>query len=123
MRIEPEQPWARLQADVDCGLRRGGWYRVLTQEGLDVSVSAGMAELTVPRAVLEIRQTPPREWTVVSRPPNSPRVPEAMRDGYLVCPGCRHRAPLPPRWSAARLRCTQCHEMADIAWDEAYLAA
>lgn len=116
-----EQPWARLQVDADYGLRRGAWYRVVNRTSAEVNLKIGGQALTVPRAVLEFRETPPREWTVVSRPPQSPRVPESMRHGYLVCPNCRQRAPLPPRWSAERLRCSRCNQIGDVAWDEGYL--
>jgi len=63
----------------------------------------------VARSLLELRTTPPREWTVA-------RTAQAS-DPYLVCPSCRHRAQLQDG-RATTLRCPRCNELFAIAWDD-----
>jgi hypothetical protein len=87
---------------------------------LEAVVSVEGTPVTVPRPYVEIRVTPPREWTVLMNPKVSPRTPEVFRRGYLVCPGCRTRVPLPARQVADQL-CPRCSETFSIAWDEHYL--
>jgi hypothetical protein len=65
--------------------------------------------LAVARSLLELRSTPPREWTVAR--------PKDASDPYLVCPSCRHRAHLPDG-RVATLRCPRCNELFTIAWDD-----
>ncbi|MGH7751382.1 MAG: hypothetical protein ACREN5_01085 [Gemmatimonadales bacterium] len=76
-----------------------------------------MAKL--PRSLLELRVAPPCEWTVVRGPLNAARVPAGARDGYVVCPNCRHRDPLPDA-RVSTTRCPRCNEVFTVAWDEAY---
>jgi len=65
--------------------------------------------ITLARSLLELRSTPPREWTVAQ----TARSP----DPYLVCPGCRHRARVPDS-RVGTLRCPRCNELFTIAWDD-----
>jgi hypothetical protein len=63
----------------------------------------------VARSLLELRGTPPREWTVACAALGA--------DPYLVCPGCRHRARFPDA-SVAATRCPRCNEIFTISWDD-----
>jgi len=98
---EGEPQWARLKTAVDLPLRLGAWYRVVAPvTALEVVVSIQGTRVSVPRPYVELRATPPGEWTVVRNPKvRSERTPQGLRQGYIVCPGCRRRVELP----AARL--------------------
>ncbi len=111
--------WARLHSFATGGLRLGAWYPVvaLTAREAQVRVRGRLAQ--VPRSLLEFRVAPPREWTVVRGPLNAARVPVGVREGYLVCPNCRHRDSLPDT-RVPTTRCPQCNEAFTVAWDEAY---
>jgi len=110
--------WARLLANVECRLRRGGWYRVLRLEPVEAELDVQVKPVIVLIPFLEIRQTPPSAWTVVQRPANAVNLPPSWGTEYAVCPNCRHRERLPghPR----RLRCERCHHEFAVAWDERY---
>jgi len=114
--------WARLRMDVNCGLRRGAWYRVdsLTPNETVVSVSGEPRPLA--RRLLEIRSVRPRRWTIVRQQTLFPRPPEWISGTYVVCPNCGGRMPLPPRM-ATRLSCVRCQGLFRIAWNETYLRA
>ncbi len=111
--------WARVNTAVDVPLRRGGWYRVVAPvTRLEVVVSVQGKRVSVPRTAVEIRATPPREWTVVRNPPVDPdRTPEVFRIGYIVCPACRNRVALPATRLAKQL-CARCSETFPITWDD-----
>lgn len=114
--------WARLKTAVEVPLRRGAWYRVVAPvTRLEVVVSVQGKRVSVPRPYVEIRATPPREWTLVSNPTVEPeRTPESFRRGYIVCPACRNRVALPATRPAKQL-CPRCRQTFAIAWDEKYL--
>src|ERR1700716_1617124 len=59
--------WARLQADVNCNLRRGAWYRLIKAQGLAAVVDVKGTPVAVVRAFLQMSNSPPRKWTVVPR--------------------------------------------------------
>ena len=101
--------WARLQTPARCGLRWGAWYPVMGLTPREAQLWVRGRGLAVARSLLELRSTPPREWTVART--------TAASDPYLVCPSCRHRAHLPDG-RAATLRCPRCNELFTIAWDE-----
>src|SRR2546427_1316533 len=100
--------WARLQTPARCGLRWGAWYPVMGLTAREAKLWVRGRSLAVTRSLLELRSTPPREWTVA-------RTKDAS-DPYLVCPSCRHRAHLPDG-RVATLRCPRCNELFAIAWD------
>ena len=101
--------WARLQTPARCGLRWGAWYPVMGLSPREAQLWVRGRALAVARSLLELRSTPPHEWTVA-------RTPDAS-DPYLVCPSCRHRAPLPDG-RVATLRCPRCNELFTVAWDD-----
>lgn len=111
--------WARLRADVSCGLRRGAWYRVirLTKDQAVLEVTGDPAR--VPRRVLQTAFSPPVRWSVVPRPRDAANLPHDWGSRYAVCPGCRTRAPI--SGYPVDLRCAQCNRVFQIAWDERYL--
>ena len=111
--------WARLQADVNCNLRRGAWYRLIKAQGLAAVVDVKGTPVAVVRAFLQVSNTPPRKWTVVPRPRNTPRSID-IGEHYLVCPSCRDRVAFHGRPS--RMTCARCRVEFAIDWDEQYLA-
>ncbi len=113
--------WARLAGAVDVPLRRGGWYPVVSHTALEAVLNVeGGKPVSVPRPYLEIRAAPPTEWTVLRNPTVAPRTPDIFRLGYIVCPACRNRVPLPAAQVAKQL-CPRCSETFPIAWHERYL--
>jgi len=113
-----QMQWARLYAAVDCPLRRGAWYRVVSQTNLEVVVDVRGQAVSVARPLVEIRTAPPREWTVVTTAGG--RGPANLQSGYAVCPNCQHRAVL-PFTRVPKLHCPRCKQLFPIAWDERYL--
>ncbi|HVH68125.1 MAG TPA: hypothetical protein VM716_09680 [Gemmatimonadales bacterium] len=99
------QQWARLQADYDCSLRRGAWYRVLSVSQLEVVVEVHDKPVMIARPFLELVAVPPRRWTVIERATVSRREPR-LGKRYAVCPSCRERVPLAGRPS--RMKCRRC---------------
>ena len=75
----------------------------------EVQVWVRGRNMAVARALVELRNSPPREWAVAR--------PERAADPYLVCPGCRHRAQLPDS-QVSTLRCPRCNDLFPIAWSE-----
>jgi len=113
--------WGRLQADVDCSLRRGAWYRVTAIGELEAVVDIGRKPQSVPSFLLQIVSEPPRLWTVVPRPDGAVRMPRDWTR-YAVCPSCRERAALPSRGRPRSLDCQRCRGTFEIDWSEGYLA-
>src|SRR5438309_10112762 len=113
--------WARLQEDVDCKMRRGGWYRVTQVTGLNAIVEVNRQPLAVPSYAIEIVATPPRCWTVVPLPRRASRLAAELGPRYRVCPSCRHRARLEQR--ALAMTCTRCPVRLEIATGETYPAS
>ena len=109
--------WARLQADLNCNLRRGAWYRLIKADGLAAVVDVKGTPVPVVRAFLQMSNTPPRKWTVVARPRNVPRSVQ-VGDHYAVCPSCRERQPIDGHPGA--MRCNRCRASFDIDWRESY---
>lgn len=111
--------WVRLRTSARCGLRLGAWYRVTALTAQDAQVSVRGRLVKVSRSLLEVRLTPPTEWTVVCGPLPAARLGGGVRDGYLVCPNCRHRVPL-PETRVPDMRCARCNEVFPVAWSEPY---
>ena len=109
--------WARLRRPADCGLRVGAWYPVAALSATEVRVDVRGQLIRVARTLVELRTAPPGEWTVVHGPFNAARVPSSARDGYMVCPNCRHREPIPEERPAVR-RCERCNTAAAVAWSD-----
>jgi hypothetical protein len=116
----PDASWGRLQIDVDCALRRGAWYRVISLTPAEVVLNVSGQAVTVERRLIEIRAARPRRWTVVRQPPTAAALGRVFRDQYGVCPRCHNRCPL-PRPDVTEMRCPRCETSAEVAWDERYL--
>jgi hypothetical protein len=114
--------WARLRLDVNCGLRRGAWYRVDSLSPFETIVSVSGEPRPLSRRLLEIRSARPRHWTIVRQRTAFPRPAEWPAAPYAVCPGCGSRVTLPPR-RVTKLTCSRCLGSFRVAWDEAYLQA
>ena len=110
--------WARLQADVNCNLRRGAWYRLIKAQGLAAVVDVKGTPVAVVRAFLQMSNSPPRKWTVVPRPRSVPRSLE-IGEHYAVCPSCRDRVPL--RGRPRSMMCGRCSVEFAVDWEEQYL--
>jgi hypothetical protein len=114
--------WARLKEDVNCGLRRGAWYRVVSLTADEVTVQVPRREqVRVPRKYVQTLFARPHNWTVVPAPRSSGDPPGHWRPRYAVCPVCRGRAPI--TGYARDLRCQRCNGLFGIAWEERYLTA
>ena len=108
--------WARPRADVNRGLRRGAWYRVIAFTPGEVIVDVNRVARIVPREGVEIVTTPPQRWSIVPRPSDAVRVPLDWGDWYALCPTCRNRTPI--KGHSATLRCPRCAGLFQIAWEE-----
>ncbi len=114
--------WARLKQDVNCGLRRGAWYRVVGLTPEDAVLQVPRRErVRVPRRFLQTLFSRPRHWTVVLPSEHTQDLPDHWRARYAVCPVCRARAPI--TGYALDMQCAKCHGQFGIAWDERYLTA
>ncbi len=111
--------WARLCEDIDCGLRRGAWYRTVSVSPLEALLLVHGKERSFSRDTLEIIDSPPYRWTVVRGASNAGLIPMRWGRGYVVCPGCRMRQL--PMGRPRVLRCERCNGLFEIAWDEPYL--
>ncbi len=114
------EQWARLSQDVDCGLRRGAWYRTASVTSTEVLLFVGGKQRSFSRETMEITAEQPSRWTVVVGLSNSRTIPARWSRGYTVCPGCRMRQL--PLGRPRVLRCERCNGLFDVAWDEGYLA-
>ena len=103
--------WARLHTPARCGLRWGAWYPVMALTPREAQLWVRGRAVVVARSLLELRSTPPREWTVARTAGAA-----GVADEYLVCPSCRYRAHLPDG-RVATMRCPRCNELFAIAWD------
>lgn len=117
----PDKTWVRLCVDVDCGLRRGGWYEALAVSQSEVSLSLDGKSRKFPLQLFEISTTGPTTWTVVSHASNSSQIPSRWGRGYAVCPSCRWRQLILGRPSS--MLCEGCYKEFEINWDEVYLKA
>ena len=119
--METIECWARLKTSANVPLRRGGWYRVISHTTLEAVVQIeGGTPVGVPRPYLDIRTQRPADWTVLRNPAVAARTPFAFRRGYLVCPGCSERVPLPQSHVQEQL-CPRCNHIFPIGWAERYL--
>ena len=94
--------WARLVLDVQCPLRRGAWYPVLSAGPEETVVLVRARAVILPHHSLEIVNTLPSRWTIVAPASFAP---------YAVCPSCTDRVPLPQHGVLAQLWCRRCQQM------------
>lgn len=111
--------WARLRVEVDCGLRRGTWYRVTRFTPAEIFLDVQHCPVAVSRHLLDLCVGLPHRWSVVPRPRDAAKLPPELGAPYAVCPACRARSPL--NGSPATLACPRCRGVFMVAWDERYL--
>jgi hypothetical protein len=116
----PELSWARLNTDLQLGLRRGAWYRVIREANRQVILDVDHQPVTVLREYLEFVSVRPDRWTVVERPSDATGPAAAWGHSYGVCPNCNHRAPLVQ--PVAEARCSKCGGTFLVDWSAPYLA-
>lgn len=112
-----EMQWLRLKVGVNLPLRRGAWYPVEAVTRQDAVVMVEGNPVHVPLEVVELRSTPPQEWTIVRPEVEAPKAPESLRSGYVVCPKCRARAVLPFA-RVIRVQCPGCKEVFTMLWGD-----
>ena len=115
----PKTLWARLSQDVDCGLRRGGWYPAVSVGRTEVVLRVRGKHQAFRRFLLEVSPIGPTRWTIVTNAGNSDQIPAQWSRGYAVCPSCRWRQLLLGHPST--MRCEGCYEEFEVDWDEIYL--
>lgn len=108
--------WARPRTDVNCGLRRGAWYRVIRRTDEAVILDVNRTPVSVRPTIMEIVRGLPRRWSVVARPLDATRLPSEWGDHYATCPGCRNRARI--RGHPVTMRCPRCAGVFSVGWDE-----
>jgi len=113
--------WARLRVDVDCGLRRGGWYEALSAGEEELTLAVHGRPKVFPRNIFEVSTAGPSRWTIVSQAGNQSQIPQRWRDGYAVCPSCNWRQLLFGKPN--RMLCEGCYQEFEVNWDELYLNA
>jgi len=112
--------WARLTAVGPHPLRRGAWYRVTVLTNDTVTLEVNGRRVVVSRALTELADHPPGQWTVVPRPPNaSLLLPASWGSHYAVCPSCGNRAPL--FGAPSSMGCARCGQSFPVAWNEQYM--
>jgi hypothetical protein len=113
--------WARLSEDVDCGLRRGGWYETISVNKNEVVLNLEGRNKSFPRHHFEVSTIGPTRWTIVIHAGNSAIIPDRWTKGYAVCPSCRWRQLL--LGQPKTMLCEGCYQEFEINWDEPYLKA
>lgn len=112
--------WARLRVETRCNLRKGAWYRVVEASNEQVLVNVNGKPQAISREWVEVQNGRPKRWTVVRSGAPARALSPVSREGYVVCPCCGHRAPMPAKTTVS-LRCPRCSDASEIAWDEKYL--
>src|SRR5256885_622615 len=94
--------WARLRVDVNCGLRRGGWYRVVQVTGVEAVLEVTPEPVPVPRRLIETVFRRPFRWSIVPRPRDARNVPSGWGGRYGGGPGGRALPRAPGRKTAGK---------------------
>jgi len=113
-RNEPLWAWARVKGDVNHGVRRGAWYRVIRFTSENALLAVSHKEVRVPRRDLDASYTRPLQWSIVHRPADAKNLPVEWGDRYAVCPVCATRAQL--KNHPAKLRCPTCGGLFEVSW-------
>lgn len=110
--------WARLREDLNCGLRRGAWYRVLNADRDTVILSVHRQNTLVSRDVLQFITDRPAKWMMVVHGRNSVSFPGRWGKRYAVCPSCCHRQMT--RNNPRMMRCDKCNGLFEVGWDNPF---
>lgn len=106
--------WARLRQDVNCGLRRGAWYRATRVGESDVVLQVNGCQRCYPLGQIELTTARPERWTIVTGVDDASVISNFWAKGYAVCPSCSHRQLLAgyPR----SMRCDECDRRFRVDW-------
>src|SRR5690242_20975857 len=97
-RTDPLWAWARVKGDVNHGVRRGAWYRVVRFTSDNALLAVSKKEVRVPRRDLEASYTRPLQWSIVRRDRKSTRLNSShMSISYAVF--CLKKKPLDRRFA------------------------
>ena len=110
--------WARLRYDLDRGIRRGAWYRVLGTELNFVDLAVHGQKTTLTREELQFVTNRPPQWTLIVHDARSLTLPGKLGKRYAVCPSCCFRQV--PTGQPKALRCDKCNNLFEIAWREPF---
>lgn len=111
--------WARLRIDLNCGLRRGAWYRVIRLSKDDAFLDVHHEPTRVPRNYVQTMFARPLRWSVVPRPTDAENLPSDWGARYAVCPVCSARARF--EGHPDDITCPGCSRAFPVAWNERYL--
>lgn len=111
--------WARCLDSVADILRRGAWYPIVEETSEHVVLSVNDKRIRMSRADLQVRLTPPDNWSIVvrtgvMRPTLGGNKDQPVTQTYAVCPSCNERQEFTGR--PTRLRCTRCTKEATVDW-------
>ncbi len=112
--------WARCLDNVADVLRRGAWYPLLeeTSDG-KVVLEVRRRPVRLSRVDVQIRETPPDRWSVVTRTGVLRPTPGGGHDvvtTYAVCPACYERQDYEGK--PLTLKCTRCGRVSEVDWSE-----
>lgn len=110
--------WARVRADINCGVRRGAWYEVLKMTSAEAVLDVHGQQCRVQRGALQIVPVRPERWSVVPRPFDAVNLPLHWGSRYAVCPACQHRRSLVGQ--PDELECPRCSGVFPVGWDDPY---
>lgn len=119
--MNENREWARLWAIANAArLRSGAWYPVTDDAGSKVKLDVAGGNVSVPRHLLEIRNSRPHRFTVVYRSVDDDNPVEGTTADlgytYAVCPYCGTRIRLFGRPETAE--CRDCKYKGLVAWWE-----
>jgi hypothetical protein len=115
------RPWATAKPFSRPMPRAGAWYPVIAENGTTrVVLQIGDRKVAIQRHLLELRDSRPTRFTVVSRAHGEPNpaqgTPEDLGRTYGVCPGCGGRVDLFDKPAVAS--CPECGHRGEVAWWE-----
>lgn len=112
--------WARSANRAADTLRRGAWYPILetTEDGKAVVVEVDRHPVRVSRVDVEVRDSAPTTWCVVSRtgvmrPTYGGQTPLPE---YAVCPHCRERQEL--NGHPEHMTCQRCKAESPVDYSD-----
>lgn len=110
--------WARCLDSVADILRRGAWYPIVEETAEHVVLDVHEKRIRMSRADLQVRLTPPDNWSIVVRTgvmrPTLGGNAQPVTQTYAVCPSCNERQEFTGK--PTQLRCTRCSKDASVDW-------
>ena len=106
--------WARLREGVQCRLRRGAWYPVLSVGPQAVVLDVCGMSISLHQSYVEQTFARPTRWSIVPRAADAGLMPDSWGAWYAVCPGCAAREPV--RQATGTMLCPRCDQRFLIHW-------